>query len=324
MKMTNVTHAEEANLKLNNGRSEDKRAEKLKAALRGKKVTILGHDNIDVDATLSGILMSRLLDFLGIENEFCILEKVKKDDTYEIVEELFGMDMEEWENVSEDYERNLFLLDHYETIHMGNVIGCIDHHPNQAEKSYDFMYTRNACAAAYLIYEIMKEVKYPVTEEDAKMIVVSMMVDTTAFRSSKTIEEEAMQAEILADDFGLNYLELEKYCLCLTPVDKLSVDQIISNGQKWYNYNGNKIGSSYLQLYGLPDETTLKGWIKALHKKREETESCMLVFIIFETKSNTTYEYQITEGKTKCFVKMGILSRGKDIMPLIEKKFSRK
>lgn len=317
MKMTNGTQIQNENYATN-------RAERLKTVLKGKNVTIIGHDNIDVDAVLSGILMSRLLDFLGIENQFCILEKVKRDDTYEIVEELFGIDMNRWENVGEDYERNLFLLDHYETVHMGEVIGCIDHHPNQAEKSYDFMYTRNACAAAYLVYEIMTEVEYPITAEEAKMIVVSMMVDTTAFRSSKTIKEEAEQAKVMANQFRLNYEELEKYCLCLTPIDKLSVEQIISNGQKWYNYNGNKVGSSYLQLYGLPDEDVLKSWLKALHKKRKETESSMLVFIIFETESNTTHEYRITEGETKRFVKLGILSRGKDIMPLIEKKYSRK
>lgn len=317
MKMTNGTQIQNENYATN-------RAERLKTVLKGKNVTIIGHDNIDVDAVLSGILMSRLLDFLGIENQFCILEKVKRDDTYEIVEELFGIDMNRWENVGEDYERNLFLLDHYETVHMGEVIGCIDHHPNQAEKSYDFMYTRNACAAAYLVYEIMTEVEYPITAEEAKMIVVSMMVDTTAFRSSKTIKEEAEQAKVMANQFRLNYEELEKYCLCLTPIDKLSVEQIISNGQKWYNYNGNKVGSSYLQLYGLPDEDVLKNWLKALHKKRKETESSMLVFIIFETESNTTHEYRITEGETKRFVKLGILSRGKDIMPLIEKKYSRK
>ena len=201
--------------------SENVRSKSLIKSLEGKKVTILGHDNIDVDATLSGILMSRLLDFLGIENEFCILEKVKENDTYEIIREMFGMDMRKWEKVGEDKKRNLLLLDHYETIHAGNVIACIDHHPNNAGKKYHFMYTRNACAAAFLIYEIMLEVGYPIGEEEAKMIIVSMLVDTTAFRSSKTIKEEADQAKVLATEFHLDYGVLEKYCLCLTPITSL-------------------------------------------------------------------------------------------------------
>lgn len=301
--------------------SETVRAKSLIKALEGKKVTILGHDNIDVDATLSGILMSKLLDFLGIENEFCILEKVKKDDTYEILQEMFGIDMRKWERIGEDKKRNLFLLDHYETVHSGNVIACIDHHPNNAGKKYHFMYTRNACAAAFLIYEIMLEVGYPIAKEEAKMIIVSMMVDTTAFRSSKTIKEEAEKAKILAEEFYLDYEMLEKYCLCLTPIDKMPIDQIISNGQKWYDYSGNKVGSSYLQLYGLPDEKVLDTWLEKLEEKRYETDSSMLVFIIFETEKNLTYEYRITEDGVDRFVKLGILSRGKDIMPVIEKRF---
>ncbi len=301
--------------------SENVRSKSLIKSLEGKKVTILGHDNIDVDATLSGILMSRLLDFLGIENEFCILEKVKENDTYEIIREMFGIDMRKWEKVGEDKKRNLLLLDHYETIHAGNVIACIDHHPNNAGKKYHFMYTRNACAAAFLIYEIMLEVGYPIGEEEAKMIIVSMLVDTTAFRSSKTIKEEADQAKVLATEFHLDYGVLEKYCLCLTPINKLTIDEIISNGQKWYDYSGNKVGSAYLQLYGLPEENVLNNWLEKLEEKRYETDSAMLVFIIFETEKNLTYEYRITEDGIDKFVKLGILSRGKDIMPVIEKRY---
>ena len=183
------------------------------------------------------------------------------------------------------------------------------------------MYTRNACAAAFLIYEIMLEVGYPIGEEEAKMIIVSMLVDTTAFRSSKTIKEEADQAKVLATEFHLDYGVLEKYCLCLTPINKLTIDEIISNGQKWYDYSGNKVGSAYLQLYGLPEENVLNNWLEKLEEKRYETDSTMLVFIIFETEKNLTYEYRITEDGIDKFVKLGILSRGKDIMPVIEKRY---
>ena len=83
--------------------------EKLKNNFAKRKITILGHDNIDVDAFLSGILLSKLFDFLKIENEFIILEEVKEDDTYQIVKELFNIDMKKWENVSEKADRYLFL-----------------------------------------------------------------------------------------------------------------------------------------------------------------------------------------------------------------------
>ena len=301
--------------------SKTVRAPSLIKVLTGKEITILGHDNIDVDAMLSGILMSRLLDFLGIKNRFCILEKVKENDTYDIIKELFRIDMRKWEVIGEDENRTLLLLDHYETIHSGNVIACIDHHMNSVEKEYQFMYTRNSCAVAYLIYEIMQEVDFPIGEEEAKMIIVSMLVDTTAFKNNKTIKKEAENAKILAKKFNLEYDMLKEYCLCLTPINKLTIDQIISNGQKWYDYSGNKVGSAYLQLNVLPEEKILNSWIERLQEKRNETDSNMLVFIIFEIEKNLTYEYRITENEVDRLVKIGILSRGKDIMPVIEKRY---
>ncbi len=302
---------------------EKKRAESLIQALKGKHITILGHDNIDVDAVLSGILMSRLLNFLGIENEFTILEKVKKDDTFEIVEEIFGIDMNKWENVSENDDRALLLLDHYETVHKGHVVACVDHHPTNQTKDYEFIYSRNSCATAYLIFELMQEVGYPISVEDAKMIIVSMMVDTTAFRSSKAIQEEVEDAKNLSEKFGLDYDYLEKISLCLTPIHKMTIEQIISNGQKWYNYNGNKVGSSYLQLYDIPEKNIFDEWLETLKKRRKETASKMLVFIIFDTRFNLTYEYRISQDAMDLHVYVGILSRGKNIMPEIEAMFCK-
>lgn len=295
----------------------------LTDTLKGKKVTIIGHDNIDVDAALSGILLSKLLDFLNIENEFQILEEVKEDETYDIVKKLIGIDLKKWQGKEEE-NRNLFLVDHYETIHNGNVLGIIDHHPTKQEKGYDFMYVKNSCATAYMIYEIMQAVNFPITKMEAKMIIVAMMVDTISFRSSKTIKEEVEQAKKLAKEHELDYDYLEKQGLCLTPVDTLNIQQIVSNGQKWYNYSGNKVGSAYLQLYGMPAKEQLNEWLSNLKTKLKETNSNMLVLIIFETKSNMTYEYQIMSDCIKEIISKGILSRGKNIMPIIEERYWEK
>lgn len=311
MKMTNGIDSLERTKKL---------AKELINAVKGKNVTIIGHDNIDVDAALSGILLSKLLDFLKIENKFCILEEVKKDETYEIIKELLDIDLKDYQG-SEEKHRNLFLVDHYETMHNGNVVGIIDHHPTKQEKDYKFMYLRNSTATAYMIYEMMEAVNFPIKEEEAKMILVAMLVDTISFRSSKAIKKEVEQAKILAKKYGLDYDFLEKKGLCLTPIDTLEINDIITNGQKWYNYAGKKVGSSYLQLYGMPKKEQIPIWLNRLKEKLLETCSDMLVLVIFETKSNMTYEYQIMCDCIKKIENKGILSRGKNIMPLIEARY---
>lgn len=301
--------------------SNQRRIEELRVALKGKEITIIGHDNIDVDSVLSGMLMSNLLDFLNVKNHFCLAEELKKSDTYDILKNLLGIDMCLLPYEGETEDRTLFLVDHYETIHQGEVVGCIDHHPTQKVNTYQFKYVRNSCASAYLIYELMQEVGYPITQKEAKMIIVAMMIDTMSFRSSKAIKEEVVQAKNLAKKFNIDYNFYEKECLCLTPIDDLTFEEIISNGQKWYDYNGHKVGSSYLQVNGFPDEEKMNEWLCGLKKRLEDTNSEMLVFIIFETKFNMTYEYRITKENAQKYIRRGILSRGKDIMPRIEKLF---
>lgn len=237
-------------------------------SMKDRELVILGHDNIDVDAVLSGILLSKLFNYLKIKNHFYILESVKEGETYNIVKGLFGIDMKQFEKIGENEKRLLFLEDHFETVHAGKIIGCIDHHPTSREVKYDFMYKRNSCATAYLIYEIMQLVGYKPSAEEAKMIIVSMMVDTTSFKSSKTIMEEVEVAKKLAYEYELDYDYLIKYCLCLTPIDKMTVEEIITNGQKYYDYYGYKVSSAYLQLYEKPSDSIVNDvWIKALREK---------------------------------------------------------
>lgn len=86
-------------------------------------------------------------------------------------------------------------------------MACIDHHPTSENMKYHFHRSRVACSTSYMIYELMQEVGYQVSTEEAKMIVASMMVDTVSFRSAKTVKEEAEKARELAKQYGFDYKE---------------------------------------------------------------------------------------------------------------------
>lgn len=290
--------------------------------LYGKKITILGHDNPDVDSVLSAILFSKVLDFWEIENEFLILQEIKEDDTYSIVKELFHIDMRKYQSIGEDNQRNIVLLDHYQTLHQGKVFACIDHHFTTREFDYPFKYVKHSCATAYLIYEIMKLSGYMPLKEDVEMIIMAMLIDTVAFKSTKTVESEAKLAKELAKKYDVDFYLLEKYGLALTDISSMSDESIISNGQKWYNYRRIKdVGSSYLQLYGMPTDKIINKWLDLIAKKLVDVGADMLIFLIFDVKEGNTYEYRVTCQSTKQLTYKGILSRGKDIMPKIEAMF---
>ena len=50
----------------------------------------------------------------------------------------------------------------------------------------------------------------------------------------------------------------------------------------------------------------------------------MSVFLLFDITANQTQEYQITQEQIRKFIHNRIVSRGKDIMPKIEKLFQQK
>lgn len=295
--------------------------ELLAALKKEEPIYIIGHDNPDVDSTIAGILLAKLLNFLGYQAEFKILQKVKKKNSWKILMELTDIDMTEYEEEIEDESYNLILVDHYNTSHAGEVLACIDHHPTYEKNTYPFSYVRNCTAAAYMVYELMKEANYPIKAVDVKHIIIAMMVDTISFKSSKAIPEEAEVAKTLAEEFGLNYEYLEHYCFCLTPIGTMSAEEIICNGQKKYNYNGNKVVSAYVQIYGMPKQSDIEEWIFTMRFNCLNKDTDMYVFLIFDLKAAITHEYRVCGTNIEKFSYNGILSRGLDIMPKIEKLF---
>ena len=232
--------------------TEEKLKEKIltfAGKMKNREIVIIGNDNINVDVFLSGILLSKLFNYMEVKNHFYILEPVVEDnETYRIVKELFEIDMKKWVKTEMDDNMQLFLVDHFETLHKGKVVGCIDPHQTSKQVKLDFVYRKKSCATAYMVYELMRLVGYQPSKEEIKMIIVAMMINTTSFKSSKTIQKEAEAAKQLTEEYGLDYDSLIKYCLCITPIKDMKIKEIVSNGQKYYNYAGNKVGSSYLKL----------------------------------------------------------------------------
>ena len=110
----------------------------------------------------------------------------------------------------------------------------------------------------------------------------------------------------------------------MTPIDQdMSIEDIINNGYKYYTYNGYRVKSSYIQVYGMVDYGRISEWISQIREQIDKDNLAMWVFIIFECEDNITYQYNVTNDcNTQLVVTEGILSRGTNIMPKIEKYFN--
>lgn len=289
----------------------------FKTIPRDTVITILPHDTIDVDAAISAILLSKFLDFLNIKNEIVIFDKkVDKWTTYFLNK--LGYDLTKFQNEVEDEKKTLFLVDHYKTIHKGKVIGCIDHHFTSEKLDYSYYLYNASCSTAYMIYLLMKQSNYLITKEIVELVGYASLVDTCSFKSTKVIQEEKENIIYMLKENKFDVEEMIKDCLCLDDLSKMSLEEIAFNGMKSYNYNKRNVKSSYIQIDSLEISDIVLDFLMEVVKKENLD---MWVFIVFDMINEKTLVYKITRNSVVKEKFGKIMSRGKDIMPVVEKSY---
>lgn len=289
--------------------------------LRDKEICIIPHDGVDVDAAISAILLNKLFSHLKIRSRIIIFDKEISEDTNEILNYL-GYELYEYIDVFEDESRTLFLVDHYKTSHLGYVVGCIDHHPNQERINYPIYEYKYSCATAYLIFKFIQQFDYPITSDIIELVAHAMMVDTSVFTSTKTIKEEAEEIISYLEEYHLDIETIKKECLCLTNLS-LDIKELKINGLKKYDYNSHKVVSSYIQIYNNLELDKLFDILFSITETVVKEKIDMWVFIIFDFGNLTTTVYKISyDLEIEKIEYENILSRGVNIMPEIEKELS--
>lgn len=284
-------------------------------------VSIIPHDNVDVDAILSSILFSKLLDFLRVSNEIIVFDKkISKDTLY--VLDLFGIDITRYMVDKELERRNLFLIDHYKSIHSGHIVGCIDHHPNSEVLDYIIYDNRKTCATACTIYRYMLEVGMPVDSTMVEMLAYAMLVDTSGFLSNKTVKEETLGLLKLLEEYGLDYGKIRDISCLYTDIYNMSINEITYNGLKTYNFKRGKINASYSQLKGCIDEEMKNNILINIRDIVISERLLLWIFIVYALEEEKTYVYIVFHKFMVSIVYKGILSRGNDIMPIFEKMYN--
>lgn len=282
-------------------------------------VTILPHDTVDVDSAISAILLSKLFDFYNVPNEIVIFDKsVDKWTTYFLNK--LGYDLSKFFVKTENESRTLFLVDHYKTSHKGTVIGCIDHHFTSEDINYNYYLYKPSCSAAYLIFKIMQKLHMPITKQIVELVGYASFVDTCSFKSTKAVPEEKNEVLSLLRKHEFDVEEMLVDCLCLDNLEQMSLREIAFNGVKKYNYCNSVVKSSYIQISSLEISEEVISFISELAKFQKLD---MWVFIVFDMINEKTMVYKITKNQVISEIYNGIKSRGKDIMPVIEKEFCK-
>lgn len=281
-----------------------------------KKIIILGHENPDVDSIVSGYLLEKIMKQKGYNVEFVIPDKEISQETIDICikNSLNPTKFQKTINLK-DPNINYILVDHNQRKLEGKIICIIDHHPiinNIAFKNY-----YNTLASSTASY-ICKGNEFLLEKQDLKLAILATLIDTASFHSTKSREEDKIWAIDLCKTYNLDYSELYKQGLSITPINDLEKASL--NGLKKYYIDNKQIESSYIQIKDLEKfETKLNIIIDILKQYVKEKELAAFIFIIHNMKHFKTTYYLITKNTIKVKNYDTYTSRGNTIIPEVKK-----
>lgn len=293
---------------------EKLRALREAAAARSGRLVILGHDVPDVDSVVSCVLMQRLMAYLGEDAQ--VLLPTRADVQARRVLAGYGVDCDAMRGQTNAQDA-LMLVDHYAARHPGNVIAVVDHHPTQQQIAGRFVWNAQRGACAAMVLDLMEASGMDIETRDREMAVAALYLDTMALRSSKITAQEAAYAEREALRLGMDVQALTYEGLGLMDMSR-PVQELVEIGRKEYDFGGRKVISSYVQTDEMTQET-LCALLEQAQARRRESGAQLWVLLHHDPVAMRSCEYHVTQGGVAQMQHDRLISRGRDVMPRIER-----
>ena len=140
--------------------------------------------------------------------------------------------------------------------------------------------------------------------------------------STKGNDEDKKYIIDECNKWNIDYQRLYKSGIYLTNLD--DIDKVSLNGLKKYNYNGNKVESSYIQISEFKDNENIVNLIlDKLVEYRKVNNIAIFAFIVHDMINFKTRVYKIKENTIDTIDYKTYTSRGTTIMPSIEKELEK-
>lgn len=285
----------------------------MEAASKGR-IVITGHDRADVDSAVSCVLLARLLERWGIS---CCIALHEPDRQLRRVLACFGMDAAALEGETNETDF-LILVDHHQSAYPGSVLACIDHHPTDYPPHFPYVQIEDCGACAVMTLRLMQEADVCVTEEDERLAITALYLDTIALKSAKISREEAAWGENEAKRLGLDEDWLRREGMGLRDMSLPDRDLALL-GKKVYTFGGNRVLSTYIQTDAMT-EMRLEAIFGILCEEIEKESADLWVYLVHDPVRMRSTEYDLApDGSVKTIEYDYLASRGKDVMPRIER-----
>ncbi len=305
-------------------------------------IYIIGHKSPDLDSVISAISYANLKNKIENENNYkaAISGEINLETKY--ILEKYNFEIPDLlENLA---NKKIIMVDHnefsqaLEGIEDAEIIEVIDHHKINFKYNYPINFkTSNLGATCSLIFNEYKKYAIKIEKELAAIMLAAILVDTVISKSptctndDKIIIEELAKIAEIADwqEYGLEIFKVR------SSVESLSPNEIIKSDFKDFIINNRKIGIGQVESVDLlvfkDKENELLDTLKKI--KVEEKYHSVILFItdiinegslfliISDEKEKLSKAFEIDPNLSSAYVK-GIISRKKQVIPIIEKTFN--
>ena len=301
-----------------------------------EKILIFGHKNPDTDTICSSIVMANLKEKLGEEVIPCRLGEINEETNYAL--DYFKADVPTMiENVEEG--QPVILVDHNEFsqsvdgIEHAKIQAVVDHHRiNNFQTSEPlFYYAQPVGCTATILYELYLTNNIKIEPQIAGLMLSAIISDTLLLKSPTTTDKDKKAVEELAK---IANVDISKYGLDMlkagTDLDKYTEDELIRLDAKCIEKEEIKYVIAQVNTVSIPDVLKRKAKIEEEMNKEILAKGLSLFVFVITDIVNSNSEAIVLGDRTELISKTyeidddiavmpGVVSRKKQILPLIEK-----
>ena len=302
-----------------------------------EKVLVFGHKSPDTDSICSTLAMANLQTKLrGEEVIPCRLGELNEETKYAL--KYFEVEAPKFiEKVEEG--QNVILVDHNEFsqsvdgIENAKIIAVVDHHRiNNFQTSEPlFYYAQPVGCTATILLELFKTNNIEIEPKIAGLMLSAIISDTLLLKSPTTTDKDKKAVEELAK---IANVDISKYGLDMlkagTDLEKYTEDELIRLDAKCIEKEEIKYVIAQVNTVSIPDVLKRKAKIEEEMNKEILAKGLSLFVFVITDIVNSNSEAIVLGDRTELISKSyeidndiavmpGVVSRKKQILPLIEK-----
>lgn len=302
-----------------------------------EKIIVFGHKNPDTDSICSSLVMANLQTKLRREEVIaCRLGEINEETKYAL--EYFGVQAPKFiEKIEEN--QTVMLVDHnefsqsVEGIEKAKIDTVVDHHRINNFQTAEplFYYAQPVGCTATLLFELYKLNNLEIEPKMAGLMLSAIISDTLLLKSPTTTEKDRKAVEELAqianvdkDVYGLELLKAG------TNLDKYTEAELIKLDAKKVEKENIKYVIAQVNTVSIADVLKRKTRLEEEINNEIKKEGLNLFVFVITDIVNSNSEAIVLGDRTDAISKTyeikdnivvmpGVVSRKKQILPLVEK-----